>query len=82
MTREEIENELADLYKDLNMAYSCDEDTVCKVFNVDSKKQLIRLITSDIDTYEELLKEFDVPENDGMDYKALQLSQGLPVVYW
>ena len=35
-----------------------------------------------IDTYEDLLKEFDIPDDDGIDYIGLQLSQGLPVVYW
>lgn len=82
MTRYEIERELDKLYKDLEIAYNADEQTVCKLFNADSKKEIIKIITDEIDTYEDLLKEFDMPDDDGMDYRGLQLSQGLPVVYW
>lgn len=82
MTRYEIEQELDKLYKDLEIAHNADERTVCKLFNADSKKEIIKVITDEIDTYEDLLKEFDMPHDDGMDYRGLQLSQGLPVVYW
>ena len=82
MTRYEIEQELDKLYKDLEIAHNADERTVCKLFNTDSKNEIIKVITDEIDTYEDLLKEFDIPDDDGMDYRGLQLSQGLPVVYW
>lgn len=82
MTRSEIENELDKLYKNLEIAHNADEETVCRLFNTDSKNEIIKVITDEIDTYEDLLKEFDIPEDDGMDYIGLQLSQGLPVVYW
>lgn len=82
MTRYEIERELDKLYKDLEIAHNADEHTVCKLFNADSKKEIVKVITDEIDTYEDLLREFDMPYDDGMDYRGLQLSQGLPVVYW
>lgn len=82
MTRSEIENELDKLYKDLEVAHNADEQTVCRLFNTDSKNEIIKVITDEIDTYEDLLKEFDIPDDDCMDYLSLQLSQGLPVVYW
>lgn len=82
MTRSDIENELDKLYKDLEVAHNADEQTVCRLFNTDSKNEIIKVITDEIDTYEDLLKEFDIPDDDGIDYICLQLSQGLPVVYW
>lgn len=82
MTRYEIERELDKLYKDLEVAHNADEQTVCRLFNTDSKNEIIKVITDEIDTYEGLLKEFDIPGDDGIDYICLQLSQGLPVVYW
>lgn len=82
MTRSELENELDKLYKDLEVAHNADEETVCRLFNTDSKNEIIKVITNEIDTYEDLLKELEIPEDDGMDYIGLQLSQGLPVVYW
>lgn len=81
MTRYEIEKELESLYRDYEIACNSDEETVCKAFNADSKKEFIELLVSEIDTYEALLEEFEKPEDDGMDYVGLQLSQGLPVVF-
>ncbi len=82
MTRSEIENELDKLYKDLEVAHNADEETVCRLFNTDSKNEIIKVITNEIDTYEDLLKEFEIPEDDGMDYINLQLSQGMAVTRW
>lgn len=82
MTRSEIENELDKLYKDLEVAHNADEETVCRLFNTDSKNEIIKVITNEIDTYEDLLKEFEIPEDDGMDYINLQLSQGMAVTHW
>jgi hypothetical protein len=81
MTRYEIEKELDSLYRDYEIACNSDEDVVCKVFNADSKKEFIELLVKEIDTYEALLEEFDKPDDDGMDYVGLQLSQGLPSVF-
>lgn len=57
MTRYEIERELDSLYKDLNIAHNADEQTVCRVFNTDTKNEAIRAITGEIDSYETLLDE-------------------------
>lgn len=81
MTRYEIEKELESLYRDYEIANNSDEETVCKAFNANSKKEFIELLVSEIDTYEALLEEFVKPEDDGVDYVSLQLSQGLPVVF-
>lgn len=82
MTRSEIENELDKLYKDLEVAHNADEQTVCRLFNTDSKNEIIKVITDEIDTYEALLEEFEKPEDDGMDYINLQLSQDMAVTRW
>lgn len=57
MTRYEIERELDSLYKDLNIAHNADEQTVCKVFNTDTKNEAIRAITEEIDNYEAIFDE-------------------------
>ena len=57
MTRYEIERELDSLYKDLNIAHNADEQTVCRVFNTDTKNEAIRAITAEIDRQETLLDE-------------------------
>lgn len=79
MTRYEIERELDSLYKDFEIAHNSDEQTVCRVFNTDSKREAIQVITDEIDNYESALEKFDQPTNDddGMDYDALCSVQGL-----
>lgn len=77
MDRYEIEKELDSLYQDLQIAHNADEQTVCLTFNADSKQEAIRLITDEIDRYEEMLQELDLPDDDGMDYDALCRVMGL-----
>ena len=77
MTRYEIERELDSLYKDLEIAHNSDEQTVCRVFNADSKREAIQVITDEIDNYESALEEYSLPDDDGMDYDALCRVQGL-----
>lgn len=77
MTRYEIERELDSLYKDLEIAHNSDEQTVCRVFNADSKREAIQVITDEIDNYESALEEYSLPDDDGMDYDALCRLQGL-----
>lgn len=77
MTRYEIERELDSLYKDLEIAHNSDEQTVCRVFNTDSKKEAVQIITDSIDNYESALEEYNLPDDDGMDYDALCRVQGL-----
>lgn len=77
MTRYEIEQELDSLYQDLNIAHNADDQTVCRTFNVDTKQEAIRMLTSEIDNYEAVLEQLDLPDDDGMDYDALCRVQGL-----
>lgn len=77
MTRYEIEQELDSLYQDLNIAHNADDQTVCRTFNVDTKQEAIRMLTSEIDNYEAVLEQFDLLDDDGMDYDALCRVQGL-----
>lgn len=72
-----INQQLDSLYKDLEAAHNNDEETVCLMFNADSKQEIIRLITDEIDSLESELKGFDACEDDGMDYDALCQVQGL-----
>lgn len=82
MTRHEIEEELDGLNKDLNFAYNADEETLRRTFNADSKQEYIKALTEEVDKYEALLEEYNLPEDDGMDYINLQLSQGMAVTRW
>ena len=82
MTRHEIEEELDGLNKDLNFAYNADEETLRRAFNADSKQEYIKVLTEEVDKYEALLEEYNLPEDDGMDYINLQLSQGMAVTRW
>jgi hypothetical protein len=82
MTRHEIEEELDGLNKDLNFAYNADEKTLRRAFNADSKQEYIKALTEEVDKYEAHLEEYNLPEDDGMDYINLQLSQGMAVTHW
>ena len=64
-----INQQLDSLYKDLEAAHNNDERTVCLMFNADSKKEAIQLITDEIG--------FETCEDDGMDYDALCRVQGI-----
>ena len=45
-----INQQLDSLYKDLEAAHNNDEEAVCLMFNADSKKEAIQLITDEIDS--------------------------------
>lgn len=76
MTRYELERGLDTLYIDLNNVQNMDEETACRVHNVDCKAEIIEVIQEEIDTYKAIL-ERDTYEDDGMDYDALCRVQGL-----
>lgn len=61
-----INQQLDSLYKDLEAAHNNDEEAVCLMFNADSKKEAIQLITDEIDSLEDALKGFETCEDDGM----------------
>ncbi|WP_071146719.1 hypothetical protein [Bacteroides ihuae] len=67
---------LDDLYKELERVSSMAEEEVKRVYNADSKSEILALINADI---ESILKEQYEYEDydDGMDYDALCRVQGL-----
>lgn len=67
MTRHEIETELNELYKELNTAYGCDEETARRVFGTDTKAEALRMLVEEIDFHENALQEFDEPGGDTWD---------------
>lgn len=76
MTQYEIEQGLNALYRDLDNAQNMDEETACRVYNVDCKADIIEVIQEEIETYQAILG-LDSKENDDMDYDALCEVQGL-----
>lgn len=76
MTRYELEQGLNVLYRDLDNAQNMDEETACRVYNVDCKADIIEVIQEEIETYQAILG-LDSKENDDMDYDALCEVQGL-----
>ncbi len=76
MTRYEIEQGLNALYRDLDNVENMNEETACRVYNVDCKADIIDVIQDEIETYKAIL-EPDMSEDDGMDYDALCGVQGL-----
>lgn len=81
MTCYEIEQSLNSLYKDLEVAENSDEQTACKVFNADSKTEILQIIHAEIEFYEAMLYSDD-GEDDGMDYQSLQRVQGMAITNW
>ncbi len=70
MTRYELEQGLNALYRDLENVNNMDEETACKVYNVDYKAEIIEVIEEEIKTYEAILQPEET-NDDGMDYDAL-----------
>lgn len=75
MTRYELEQELNALYIDLDNAENMDEATACRVYNVDCKAEILEVIQDEIEIFIDLLQP--ETEDDGMDYDALCMVQGL-----
>lgn len=80
MTTYELQQGLNALYRDLENANNMDEETACRIYNVDYKAEILEVIKEEIATYESLL----IPESkeDEMDYAALQRVQGMAVTKW
>ena len=80
MTTHELQQGLYALYRDLENANNMDEETACRIYNVDYKAEILEVIKEEIATYESLL----IPESqeDEMNYAALQRVQGMPVTQW
>ncbi len=80
MTTYELQQGLNALYRDLENANNMDEETACRIYNVDYKAEILEVIKEEIATYESLL----IPEHQEMemDYAALQRVQGMAVTQW
>ena len=80
MNRIQLQQGLNALYRDLENANNMDEETACRIYNVDYKAEILDVIKEEIATYESLL----IPESkeDKMDYAALQRVQGMAVTKW
>lgn len=72
-----INRQLNGLYRDLEAAHNQSETTVCRLFNADSRQEVIQLLTEEIDQLEAELNGFAPCDDDGMDYDALCFSQGI-----
>lgn len=77
MTQFELEQGLNALRKDLLAADSMDEETACRIYNVECKADIIEVIKEEIETYEAILSRSVGVEDNGMDYDALCEVQGL-----
>ena len=76
----EISQRLDDLQLELVDVKAMSEERACKEYNADSKQDIIDALQEEIDALESYrAEEYD---DDGMDYRSLQLSQGLPVTFW
>ena len=80
MDRIQLQQGLNALYRDLENANNMDEETACRIYNVDCKAEILEVIKEEIATYESLLR----PESQEMeiDYVALQEVQGMAVTQW
>ncbi|GAE83385.1 hypothetical protein [Bacteroides reticulotermitis] len=82
MNTKKIENQLNDLYKELEDVVSMSGEEVCRRYNADDKGEIVAGLQAEIEDLEEKLHGYDECEDDGMDYINLQISQGLPVTHW
>ena len=79
MTRYEIESQLTELTSELKNVMQMDEQTVCRVYNVDEKAEIIALIAEEISVYAESLKELNDYENRTINY---QRTADMPFLCW
>lgn len=82
MNISEIKASLENLYAELDEVKAMTEQRACDTYNVNSKSEIIAIIHEDITALEKNYAQATLPDDDGMDYAALQLSQGMAAVYW
>ena len=80
MNKVQLQQGLNSLYIDLENANNMDEETACRIYNVDYKAEILEVIKEEIATYESLLSPKS--REMEMDYVALQEVQGMPVTQW
>ena len=79
MTRNELESKLTELTNELENVKQMDEQTVCRVYNVDEKSEIIVLIKEEISVCVEELKELNEYENRTINY---QRTADMPYLCW
>ncbi len=82
-----LSDELAGINSDLERIAGMTDEEVCREFNTDSREDILETLEWEKQRLEEELEQAAEylrmeQEGDGMDYVSLQLSQGLPVIYW
>ncbi|MFV0587532.1 hypothetical protein [Bacteroides reticulotermitis] len=82
MNTKRIENQINDLYKELEDVTSMSGEEVCRKYNADGRGEIVAGIQAEIESLENELHGDDECDDDGMDYINLQISQGLPVTHW
>lgn len=75
MTLYELEQGLNALYKDLDNAKNMDEETACRVYNVDCKAEIVEVIQEEIDTYEAIIGKLP----NGVNYER---TADMPYLSW
>ena len=79
MTRQEIERQLSVLCDEMETATACDEQTVCLIFNTDSREEAIQAIRDETQYYERKLRELDAYENRALNYER---TADAPYICW
>lgn len=68
MNRMEIDNELTNLYSELEKLDSMEEETACSIYNVDFKDEAVSSIKEEIASLENELREIEEYEHREVNY--------------
>lgn len=68
MNRVQIDNELTNLYSELEKLNTMDEETVCSIYNVDFKDEAVSYIKEEIASLENELREIEEYEHREVNY--------------
>lgn len=68
MNRMEIDNELTNLYSELEKLDSMEEETACSIYNVDLKDEAVSSIKEEIASLENELREIEEYEHREVNY--------------
>lgn len=80
MRTEEVRDRIEEIRAELEEVRAMSEKDVCERYNADSKAEIVALIQEEIAALETGYE--CLPDDDGMDYVNLQLSQGMAAVFW
>lgn len=74
-----LNNELDELYNELNLVQSMSDEAVSFTFNADSKREYIDLLNEEIDKLEDELEEAERYRNREINY---QRTEDKPYICW